>query len=480
MIKMKFHLMRDVLLRIPYRNLSNRLFFPRSLDNHYCNPFMTKLFFKHQYNEEDPLIRASSSSGNLVATTTVNHIVFAISASAKGWPNRGPYVDLWWRPNQTRGVVWLDKAPEYPWPSTSPPFRVSEDTSRFKEYDKHNNPSTIRAARMILETFKLGFEDVRWFVKADDDTLVIIDNLVDVLAKYDHNRYYYIGGNSECVAQNDMHAFNMAFGGAGIAVSYPLAKALAKNLDGCLKRYPFVYGEDHVIQSCMTELGVSVTKEPGFHQIDLHGDVSGFLSAHPQAPLVTLHHLDIIDPIFPSMSRYEAVHNFMRAAMVESPRLLQQIIGYDQQKRWSVSISWGYSVHIYEELHSPGYLQRPLQTFSAWNKRASPPFMFNVRPLSNDSCSMPHVFYFESVRAADLNQTVTSYIRRTAWELSSCGNHSVKSISEVEVFTPAKRLQWGVERRECCEIESVPRVNIIKITVRACRENETLIWSHLS
>jgi len=84
-------------------------------------------------------------------------------------------------------------------------------------------------------TVKEGFEGVRWFVKGDDDTVLFVDNLVDVLSKYDHNGYYYIGGNSECITQNDQHAFNMAFGGAGIAVSYPLEKALAKILDGCIK-----------------------------------------------------------------------------------------------------------------------------------------------------------------------------------------------------------------------------------------------------
>lgn len=235
--------------------------------------FLVQLLFGHcnylnQCPEKDPIIGASSAADDLVVPTNISHILFVISGSDEGWTRRGPYVELWWRLNQTRGLVWLDKAPTaYSWPSTSPPYRVSEDTSRFKEYDRHNNPSTIRAARMILETMKEGFEGVRWFVKADDDTALFVDNLTEVLAKYDHNGYYYIGGSSECVGQNDLHSFNMAFGGGGFALSYPLAKALATNLDGCIKRYPTLYGEDHVIQSCVLELGVSVTKESGFHQV---------------------------------------------------------------------------------------------------------------------------------------------------------------------------------------------------------------------
>lgn len=177
-------------------------------------------------------------------------------------------------------------------------------------------------------------------------------------------------------------------------------------------------------------------------QIDLHGDISGFLSAHPQAPLISLHHVPMIDPVFPSMSRYDAIRHLMKAAAVDSSRLLQQIICYDGEKRWSVSISWGYSVHIYEELHPPAFLQLPLQTFRPWSKNAKPAFMFNVRPLSQDPCAMPHVFYLESVEAAEFDQIITSYTRRTPWKLASCSNHSVESISRVTISSPAKRLQW--------------------------------------
>ena len=61
----------------------------------------------------------------------------------------------------------------------------------------------------------------------------------------------------------------MAFGGAGYALSYPLAEALTKNLDVCIKTYPKLYGSDHIIQSCVADLGVSLSRENGFHQVML-------------------------------------------------------------------------------------------------------------------------------------------------------------------------------------------------------------------
>lgn len=236
-----------------------------------------QLFLKHQCNEKYSITKGSSDAVDM--PVNISHIIFALAGFAKGWQDRGPYVDLWWRPNLTRGHVWLDRAPtEYQWPTTSPPFRVSEDASRFKEYDRRNNPFTNRMARMILETFNEGFEGARWFVKADDDSVLFVDNLVELLAKFDHNGYYYIGGNSECIAQNDQHSFNMGFGGGGYAVSYPLAKVLVKNLDGCIKRYPTLYGEDSIMQSCIAELGVPFTREPGFHQVSSLHYIASF---HP-------------------------------------------------------------------------------------------------------------------------------------------------------------------------------------------------------
>ena len=53
-----------------------------------------------------------------------------------------------------------------------------------------------------METFRQGDKDVRWYVIADDDTVLTVDNLVEVLAKYEHTKSYYVGSNSESVKSN--------------------------------------------------------------------------------------------------------------------------------------------------------------------------------------------------------------------------------------------------------------------------------------
>lgn len=122
-------------------------------------------------------------------------------------------------------------------------------------------------ARIIKETFELGLTNVRWFVMGDDDTVFFVDNLITVLNKYDHNQMYYIGGNSESVEQDIVHSYAMAYGGGGIAISYPLAVELVKILDGCIDRYASLYGSDQKIEACISEIGVPLTKELGFHQV---------------------------------------------------------------------------------------------------------------------------------------------------------------------------------------------------------------------
>lgn len=125
---------------------------------------------------------------------------------------------------------------------------------------------------MVKEAVDLTDESdgVRWFVFGDDDTVFFVDNLVKTLSKYDDNRWFYVGSNSEYYEQNVKYSFNMAFGGGGFAVSHSLATVLARVLDSCLIRYPHLYGSDARIFSCLAELGVGLTHDPGFHQVKLY------------------------------------------------------------------------------------------------------------------------------------------------------------------------------------------------------------------
>ncbi|KAK3005126.1 hypothetical protein RJ639_017850 [Escallonia herrerae] len=399
--------------------------------------------------------------------TNISHIAFGIAGSSATWGHRRRYSELWWQPNTTRGYVWMDEKP-HPnstrsgnCSSSSPPYRVSDDWTRFKY---SGSASAVRIARIVLELFRVGLPDVRWFVMGDDDTVFFVDNLVTVLSRYDHRSMYYIGGNSESVEQDEMHSYEMAFGGGGFAVSYPLAAELAKVLDGCLDRYHYFYGSDQRVWACMNELGVPLTTERGFHQatmpddntmpwqpgdlnrrtlrtrIDIRGDPYGLLAAHPVAPLISLHHLDYVKPLFPNQTQFESLNTLIQAYRVDSARTLQQCFCHyrGRRRKWSISISWGYTVQIYPILLTANNLERPLQTFHTWRSWSKGPFTFNTRPPSPDPCEQPIIYYLDWVQEVDNNETLTSYKRYVVESEKKCNKPDYRLAVERVVVSALK------------------------------------------
>ncbi|TKY66946.1 Beta-1,3-glucosyltransferase protein [Spatholobus suberectus] len=204
-----------------------------------------------------------------LSPTTRRHVLFAVASSSLSWPRRLPYLRLWYSPASTRALAFLDKPPppNSSSSSSSPPVVVSGDTSAFPYTFRGGLRSAIRVARVVKEAVDRNETDVRWFVFGDDDTVFFVDNVVRTLAGYDHRRWFYVGSNSESYEQNVKNSFKMAFGGGGFAISCSLARVLARVLDSCLRRYGHLYGSDSRIYSCVAELGVGLTHEPGFHQM---------------------------------------------------------------------------------------------------------------------------------------------------------------------------------------------------------------------
>ncbi|XP_061361233.1 uncharacterized protein LOC133305114 [Gastrolobium bilobum] len=411
--------------------------------------------------------------------TNITHIVFGIGASAKLWNHRKEYIKLWWRPNETRGNVWLDQevknepGDEY----LLPTLKISSDTSKFKYKHPHGNRSGIRISRIVSETVRLGMENVRWFVMGDDDTVFVTENLVKVLQKYDHNQFYYIGGSSESHFQNIHFSYNMAYGGGGFAISYPLAVALERMQDRCIQRYPTLYGSDDRIQACMAELGVPLTKEKGFHQFDVYGNVFGLLAAHPVTPLVSLHHLDILEPIFPNMTQIQALQRLKGPMKLDSYGLMQQSICYEKNRAWTISVSWGYVVQIFRGIFLPRDIEMPARTFFNWYRRADyTGFPFNTRPFSRNVCQKPFVFYLSNAIYNEVaDEIVSQYVRvnpnpNCKWKMADPAQ-----IQMVEVRKKPIPHMWDKSpRRNCCRVQATKGEGTLVIEVGECREDEVV------
>ncbi|VFR02932.1 unnamed protein product [Cuscuta campestris] len=412
--------------------------------------------------------------------TRLKHLIFGLVGSESAWHHRRPYVEAWWRPNETRGRLLLDAEPTgdlLPWSPLSPPYRVSENVTRVVEETGHVDRRVARMVHGIREIVREAGEGVRWVVMGDDDTVLMVDNLVDLVAGYDHTKHYYIGGHSEFVLSNYWFSFNQAFGGAGFLLSIPLAKALSDTIMDCLKRYSFLTSADKTTMSCVADLGVNISPHRGFHQLDMRGDISGFLSYHPNVPLMSLHHFDMADPIFPFVDRAEAARRIMKPARLDQTRMMQQVICYHRPLNWSFSLSWGYSAQIYERRMPRSYLQKPIETFLTWGESTSPPFwMFDVRPRSGDPCEAPHFFFLRNVKKlAPRNEILTTYYRSWKRGLGPCladGNRSANQISRIQVISPAKR-RLQIDRSECCNIVRVSRTRA-SMKLRSCKVDEVI------
>ncbi|KAK6933132.1 Protein of unknown function DUF604 [Dillenia turbinata] len=356
-------------------------------------------------------ITISQGTDNQNDRTNITHLVFGIGGSVDTWKQRQHYVELWWKPGVTRGFAWLDKEPTET-SATSAPVRVSGSTD--------SKPS-VRIAQIVLESYKLGLRNVRWFVMGDDDTVFFTHNLVSVLARYDHNQMYYIGGGSESVEQDVMHSYDMAYGGGGFAISFGLAKELIKLLEGCLERYYNMYGSDEKISACVSEIGVPVTRESGFHQLDLKGDAYGLLAAHPLAPLVSLHHVDAMSPLFPNQNQSDSLRTLFEPYQLDPSRILQQSFCYDHKVSRSLSISWGYTAQIYPRLVPAKELTIPLRTFSTWRSGSDGPFTFNTRPIESDPCARPMIYFLDRAWQNGNGETVTSYRLHVTEPTNHCG-----------------------------------------------------------
>ena len=148
-------------------------------------------------------------------------------------------------------------------------------------------------------------------------------------------------------------------------------------------------------------------------QYDVYGNLFGLLAAHPVTPLVSLHHLDVVEPIFPNVSRVEALQRLMLPAKLDSAGIMQQSICYDKTKSWTISVSWGFAVQILRGIFSPREMEMPSRTFLNWYRRADyTAYAFNTRPVSRNPCQKPFVFYMSRVRMdSELNQTVSEHER---------------------------------------------------------------------
>jgi len=180
-------------------------------------------------------------------------------------------------------------------------------------------------------------------------------------------------------------------------------------------------------------------------QYDVYGDLLGLLGAHPVAPLVSLHHLDVVQPIFPRMTRASALKHLMESVNQDSGSIMQQSICYDKHNYWSIIVSWGYVVQILRGVLSPRELEMPSRTFLNWYRRADyTAYAFNTRPVAKHPCQKPFVYYMAKTHYDSSTKQVVGVYKRDNSKPPLCRwrMNSPEKITSVVVTKKPDPLRW--------------------------------------
>ncbi len=148
----------------------------------------------------------------------------------------------------------------------------------------------------------------------------------------------------------------------------------------------------------------------GIVQFDVFGNAHGLLAAHPVTPFISMHHLELIEPVFPGLTALEGLKQLMTAMHTDPGNFLQQSICYDHELGLSFSISLGYVVQVFLQI-IPRTLTTVETSFIAWNhNNPDLEFSFDTQSVPMSICKQPFLFYVEEMHVVESNrQTFSMY-----------------------------------------------------------------------
>lgn len=221
------------------------------------------------------------------------HLLFGISTMYKRLEESLPAFETWLGGSESPMVaVVVDAEPENEAPKDFKAIEAMYLKAGIKLTCVKPRNSTLSVDQnhftVIEDLVEAATPGIKWIGLLDDDTFFpSLYNLDQELAKYDYKKSVWLGALSE-----DLEAIRnwgvMAFGGAGVFLSVPLARELTPRIPDCINNARRNTG-DAILRDCIfDETHTKLTTVTGLYQHDLRGDVSGFYESGVR-PL-SLHH----------------------------------------------------------------------------------------------------------------------------------------------------------------------------------------------
>lgn len=138
-----------------------------------------------------------------------------------------------------------------------------------------NDDMALRYFSLVRLLYSKRDKTTQWIGIVDDDTFFpSMPALVDMLSHYDPRLPHYVGGISEEWWSVVLYGL-MAFGGAGLFLSFPMAAIIDSNYQTCKQQSGSSAGDMRVVECIRLHSQVRLTPIPTLHQMDMGGDLSG-------------------------------------------------------------------------------------------------------------------------------------------------------------------------------------------------------------
>ena len=140
--------------------------------------------------------------------------------------------------------------------------------------DKNDNMAQ-RYFSLVKLLYSKRDEGTQWIGIVDDDTFFpSIQSLIQMLGHYDPRLPQYVGGISEEWWSVVLYGL-MAFGGAGLFLSLPMAALIDSEYQACRKQSGSSAGDMRIVECIQWHSHFKLTPIPALHQMDMGGDLSG-------------------------------------------------------------------------------------------------------------------------------------------------------------------------------------------------------------
>ncbi|KAF6233292.1 hypothetical protein HO173_008583 [Letharia columbiana] len=133
----------------------------------------------------------------------------------------------------------------------------------------------LRYFSLVKLLYSKRDKGTQWIGIVDDDTFFpSMHSLINTLGNYDSRLQQYVGGISEEWWSVVLYGL-MAFGGAGLFLSLPMAAMIDSEYQACREQSSSGAGDMRIQECIQWHSHVKLTPIPGLHQMDMGGDLSG-------------------------------------------------------------------------------------------------------------------------------------------------------------------------------------------------------------